>query len=145
MSAADDLMRAMPIRDVHVRAGVYSNCGGVARVLADFVAAPAFELVSAVPDATDDPANDQEVIDLCVTNAGIGIEAELRELFDGEPPAVRVVLRAVHANWVDSNESVNERCGRYAVREAVRRAGLDTALAVSRPGSSERVIPPRPS
>jgi hypothetical protein len=145
MSVADDLVRAMPIVDVHVRAGVYSNCGGVARVLADFAAAPAFELVSAIPDATDDPAHDQELIDLCVTNAGIGVEAELRELFGGEPPAVRVVLRAVHANWVDSNESVNERCGRYVVREAVRRAGLDTALAVSRPAPSERVIPPRPS
>jgi hypothetical protein len=136
-----DLVHALPIRDVHGRAGGYSNCGGVAAALADFEAASAFELVSAVSPAADDT---QELIDVCVTNIGAGVEAELRELFGGVPP-VRVVLRSVHANWVDTNESINVRCGRHVVREAVRRAGLDTALAVSRPESSERVRPPRPS
>jgi hypothetical protein len=135
------LLRALPIRDVHVRTGVCSNCGGIAQVLADFTAAPAFELVSAVPPVEED----QELIDLSVTNAGIGVEAELRELCHGVLPAVRVVVRAVRVSWVDTNESINVRCGRHLVREAVRRAGLDTALAVSRPTTGERVIPPRPS
>lgn len=139
MDPSAELVAAAPIRDVHVRAGVFTNCGGVAQTLADFEQAPAFEVVSVMPPLGDD----QELTDFCATNLAAGVEAELRELF-GEPPAVRVVLRATRTSWVDANESITQRCGRYLVREAVRRAGLGTALAVSEAAYSERVLdPPR--
>lgn len=139
--ATTELRRALPIRDVHVRVGVHSNCGGIARALVDLEEAPAFELADAVPPVGDEGWADQELVGVCVTAVGEGVEAELRDLFGGEPSAVRVVVRAVHPHLVEANESINRRAGRAAAREAVRRAGLAEALAVPEPTPGERFPP----
>lgn len=139
----DDLLRALPIRDVNVRAGSQSNCGGIADAFVDVEAATAYELVNATPPPREDRWEDQELVDYCVTSVSDGIEAGLMELF-GELPPIRVTLRRVLPHAVDSNEFINRLAGRYAVYETLRRAGLSEFV----PSSALRSVklrPPLPS
>ena len=115
MTPLDALYQALPLASPHVRAGVVSNCGGMASAQVDIERAPAYELVDATPPPRPERNEDQEIVDFCVTHVAQGIEAELAELF-GELPAVRVTLRRVHPHWVDANEMVNRCAGRGVIR-----------------------------
>lgn len=125
MPSVDDLVRALPIRDIRVRYGSQTSCGGMARALVDFEpgSTPGLDVVDAVTELPAWAADFREEVDFCVEHIGTGIRAELEESFGADIPAIRVLVREVFPHPVDANESVNRAAGRLAVREALRTAG----------------------
>lgn len=124
MTSAEELVRALPIRGMRIRAGTYGNCGGVIFAGVDLEAGvnrglEVIDALTKVPDWAEDWHDD---IDLYIQSIGEGAETALRELFDTEP-AVRLVLRTVQFNPVDAVQSVGRKAGRLVVAEAVRIAG----------------------
>lgn len=110
-----------PVRDIAVRSGNHTSCGGFAKIVADVEPAARFEFVDAHPhDDAWTPADDPELIGWCVAAVRRGVLDGLAAT--GSPP-VRFVLRRVLVHPVDSNEFHNEAAGRKAVAEAVHRLG----------------------
>ncbi|WP_415646974.1 hypothetical protein [Stackebrandtia soli] len=129
MTSADELLRALPIRGIRVRAGSYGNCGGVIIAVVDLEpgTAEGVEVVDGLIDVPDWAEDFPDDIELCVLKVGEGVKAGFLELFDAEP-AVRLVLRRLKFNLVDAVTSVGPRAGRLVVAEAVR---LASAVPVS--------------
>jgi hypothetical protein len=109
-----------PVRGVEVRSGRQSNCGGVARILVDIEPAERFELVAA-QDGGWAGGCGEELIDWCVAAVGRGVLDGFSRAGYEQPPPVRLVLRRILVNQVDSTEFRNETVGRMAVAEALRR------------------------
>ncbi|WP_229070821.1 hypothetical protein [Actinoplanes sp. DH11] len=111
-----------PVREITVRAGTQTNCGGFAQISADFEPADEFAFVDA-HDPQRTGSRDQQLIDACVTAVCRGVVEELTSIGQGELPAVRFVLRRVLVHEVDSVDFRNVQAGRKAAIEAVRRLG----------------------
>lgn len=108
-----------PVRDISVRSGNQTSCGGIAKIVADVEPAGCFEFVDArSPDDGWTHPDDAELTDWCIAAARRGVLDGLAMV--GSPP-VRFVLRRILVHPVDSNEFHNEKAGRMAVAEAVRR------------------------
>jgi hypothetical protein len=101
----------MAARDIKVRYGNQTGCGGLAIARVDVE--PAAE--NAVVDAVSE-VDDRELVDMCVASLAEGVAEELRAR---QLPPVRVVVRWVLAHPVDSNEYVYREVGRRVVRAAV--------------------------
>ncbi len=97
-------------RDVEVRYGNQTGCGGLAIARVDVEPAAEVEVVDAVTKV-----DDRELVDMCVASLAEGVAEEVR---DQRLPPVRVVVRWVLAHAVDSNEYVYREVGRRAVRVA---------------------------
>ncbi|MDQ3789456.1 MAG: hypothetical protein M3422_19710, partial [Actinomycetota bacterium] len=89
MTPLTALYQALPISSAQVRVGNQTGCGGIADARIRIEAAQVYEFV----DATPAPGRyeDPELVGLCVTNVGEGVEAELTDLF-GALPTLRVTL-----------------------------------------------------
>ena len=109
-----------PVRDVTVRSGTQTNCGGFAKILVDVEPADRFEFVDA-HDSVWTGSCDDELIGWCVAAVRRGVVEELALVGVGESPAVRFVLRRIQVHQVDSAEFRYEAVGRMAVAEALRR------------------------
>jgi hypothetical protein len=109
-----------PVRDVDVRSGRQSNCAGVGRVIVDVEPAEQFEFVD-THDGGWAGRCEQELIDLCVAAVQRGVLEGFPWAGYEQPPPVRVVLRRILVNPVDSTEFRNEPVRRMAVAEALRR------------------------
>jgi hypothetical protein len=109
-----------PVRNVDVRSGRQSNCGGVGRVIVDVEPAEQSEFVDA-HDGGWTGRCEQELIDWCVAAVQRGVLQGFSQAGYEQPPPVRVVLRRILVNPVDSTEFRNETVGRMAVAAALRR------------------------
>lgn len=113
------LLTRQPIRDVRVRCGTQTNCGGLAGALIDIEPHLSFAPVRTLPADLD--ANTRgELLDACVTHFETGVREALLELC-GQLPPVRVVLRWILVHEVESTPARNRQAGRLAVLEALRR------------------------
>ncbi|GAA4918894.1 hypothetical protein LX16_4440 [Stackebrandtia albiflava] len=113
MTSADDLLAALPIREIRVRAGSYGNCGGVIIAVADLErgSTEGVEVVDAVTELPDWSTDFPDDVDLCVHSIGRGVKAALVDRFGGEPP-VRLVLRGLRFSPVTwSRPSGGRRAG----------------------------------
>ncbi len=124
MAASVVLLTRQPIRDVRVRCGTQTNCGGVAATTVDIEPHPTYTFVRALPPHLGNTA-DVELIDDCVAHFETGLREQLRAVCDGVLPPVRIVLRWILAHPVDSTPGRNRQAGHLAVTEALRRATTD--------------------
>lgn len=119
------------IRDVLVRSGTQTNCGGLASALVDFEPCSSFTFVSQVDaDESSPPGRSEDLASLCIRHFENGIRAALAEASGGPLPPVRVVLRRILVHEIDSNARRNHEAGELAVAEALRR------VAAHRPTSA---------
>lgn len=134
MTSVDELLGALPIRDIETRCGTYGNCGGVAYTLVDLEpgTAAGVEVVGAVPELDGWDDYYRELVEERVEHVGAGVRTRLRELF-GVEPAVRVVVRRVNPEPTQTTAALNRRAGRLAVDAAVRMAGVDLDMPDSAP------------
>jgi len=126
MSSANQLVEALPLRDIKVKFGSYGNCGGMAMAIVDLEpgTGPGVEMVDAMTELPAWAEDFRDIVEFCVEHLGVGIRAELREVVGAEL-AIRAVVRRVHPNPVDANERVYRGAGELVVREAARLAGLE--------------------
>ncbi len=110
------------VRDVRVRCGTRTNCGGIAAAVVDVEPHDAFAFVRRLDP---DGAGDGGLAELCAGWFADGVRAELLDVCGGTLPPVRVVLRWILVHEVDSNERRNRQAGRLAVTEVLRRAADD--------------------
>ena len=109
-----------PVRDIVARSGAQSNCAGYAKILIDVEPAELFEFVDA-DDKASTVGCDDALVGECADAVRRGVVAELDRLGQGQPPAVRVVLRRLFIHVVDAVPWRYEEVGRMAVAEAWRR------------------------
>jgi hypothetical protein len=110
------------IRDVLVRSGTQTGCGGLASALVDFEPSSSFSFVSQVDAEESSPArHSEDLASLCISHFENGIRAALAEASGGRLPPVRVVLRRILVHEIDSNARRNRDAGELAVAEALRR------------------------
>lgn len=141
MKDIDELLTALPIRDIRVRSGSYGNCGGVLFLTVDVEAGGTggVEVVSDGADLPDWFADFPDDAVQCMER----ITAGAREAFDDRfavEPDVRIVVRRAKYNEVDIIMSIGPRAGKLVVAEAIGRAKLLAGLAAHEPFDP---VPPR--
>lgn len=110
------------VRDVLVRSGTQTNCGGLASALVDFEPCSSFTFVSQVEAEESSPVrHGEDLASFCTSHFENGIRAALAEASGGPLPPVRVVLRWILVHEIDSNARRNHEAGELAVAEALRR------------------------
>jgi hypothetical protein len=110
------------VRDIAVRSGNQTGCGGIARIVVDAERAERFEFVDGRAPGDRWTWPDDELISWCLAAVRRGV---LEGWAAAGSPPIRLALRRLLVHPVDSNEHHNEAVGRMAVTEAVRR--LDEA------------------
>ncbi|MFI5842636.1 hypothetical protein ACIA8K_23300 [Catenuloplanes sp. NPDC051500] len=109
------------VRDISVRSGNQTSCGGIAKIVVDAEVAAGFEFVDGRAPGDRWTWPDDELIEWCLAAVRRGVHAGW--VAAGSPP-IRIVLRRMLVHPVDSNEHHNEAAGRMAVAEAVHRLGV---------------------
>ncbi len=109
------------VRDITVKTGTHTNCGGIAKILADVEPSEEFAFVDEQDGAWVGDYCDPEDAGWCAGHVRDGVVEELTRLGDGTIVPVRFVLRRILVHPVDSAPSRNQEAGRKAVTEAVRR------------------------
>ncbi|WP_041624956.1 FtsK/SpoIIIE domain-containing protein [Stackebrandtia nassauensis] len=130
MKSVDDLLRALPIRGIKVRAGSYGNCGGVIWATVDLEPGhtDGVEVIGTEAELPDWFEDFPDELQECVDNIANGARTEFRDRF-GTEPAVRLVLRRVMYNPVDIIMVIGRSAGKRVVTQAIKlttlRAGLE--------------------
>lgn len=130
MARLQDLLRALPIRDVLAYTAAKHSSTGGAKVRLDMEQAAEFEVVDAISDEVrfcDAARAIPDLVPMCLDNIAIGVRLTLSKEFPATtPPPVRVVIRQIRPDMVESNEMNHRIVGGKAVRGVLERAGLTT-------------------
>ncbi|QFU89450.1 hypothetical protein [Amycolatopsis sp. YIM 10] len=119
MITLDDVLRALPLRDLRGDVGTKATKKGGATALLDLEPAAEFEAVDAISEkirTSDDALDFPDLVPLCYENIVLGVQAEFEERFGTGTPPIRVVVREVLPHIIETNEMNNRHAGRRAVR-----------------------------
>ncbi|TDP94899.1 hypothetical protein [Labedaea rhizosphaerae] len=121
--AAADLVGALPLRGIKVRAGSAGNCAGIVVALVDLEPDPNEGFSLSLDEAQLPPSAEdfREIIEEWAEDFASGIRAAIGAVHD-EPPPIRVVVHKLAGNYADANRAPWQKAGRLVVEEAVRRA-----------------------
>ncbi|MBN6040508.1 hypothetical protein [Amycolatopsis sp. 195334CR] len=121
MISLDDVLHALPLRDLRGDVGTKHSRKGGATALLDLEPAAEFEAVDAIPEkirTSRDALDFPELVPMCFEYIVLGVRTEFEERFGTPAPPVRVVVREVLPHPVEANELNNRYAGRRAVRSA---------------------------